>query len=45
MAYVRFTIQIDCEDVEPSRIIPHIHGEIFDYPEEGSGEELVDCNG
>jgi GNAT superfamily N-acetyltransferase len=40
MAYVRFTIQIDCENVEPSRIIPHIHGEIFDYPEEGFGEEL-----
>jgi len=44
MAYVRFTIQIDCEDVDPAGLFPHTR-EIFDYPEEGSGEELVDCNG
>src|SRR6266851_1915843 len=40
MAFVRFTIQIDCEDSEPSRIVPHIEGEILDDPQEGSDEEF-----
>jgi len=30
--YIRFTIKVDCDDPEPSRIIPGIYGEIFDPP-------------
>jgi GNAT superfamily N-acetyltransferase len=40
MAHFRFTIQVDFEDHEPSRIVPHILGEIFDGPEESSSDEL-----
>lgn len=40
MAHVRFTIQIDCENPEPDRIIPDIAGEIFDGASEDADEEV-----
>jgi GNAT superfamily N-acetyltransferase len=39
MPHIRFTIQVDCEDDEPSRVVPSFHGEVFEY-EEGSDEEI-----
>jgi GNAT superfamily N-acetyltransferase len=39
MPHIRFTIQVDCEDEEPSRVVPAFRGEVFEY-EEGSDEEF-----
>jgi GNAT superfamily N-acetyltransferase len=30
MPHIRFTMQVNCEDLEPSRVIPALHGEIFE---------------
>jgi hypothetical protein len=35
--HIRFMIDVTCEDPEPSRVVPRIEGEIFDFV----GEEEV----
>jgi hypothetical protein len=35
--HIRFVIDVTCEDLEPSRVVPRIEGEIFDFV----GEEQV----
>lgn len=40
MANIRFTIEVDCEDEEPSRVICPIQGVVFEH-EEDSDRELV----
>jgi hypothetical protein len=32
-------VQVDCEDEEPSRVVPAFHGEVFEYRED-SDEEI-----
>jgi len=39
MAHVRFTIQLDCENDEPDRIVLSLEGMVFDYHED-SDEEM-----
>ncbi len=41
MPYIRFSIQVDTEDVEPSRVIRKIDGTIFEYAEESDKEENI----
>jgi hypothetical protein len=41
MAYIRFSIQVDTEDVEPSRVIRKIDGTIFEYAEESDKKEHI----
>jgi GNAT superfamily N-acetyltransferase len=47
MPHIRFTVQVDCENEEPSRILPAFHGEIFEYAGD-SGQEIkigrIDCH-
>jgi hypothetical protein len=39
LPYIRFSIQVDTDDSEPSRVVPKIHGMVFDYAE-GSEQEV-----
>jgi GNAT superfamily N-acetyltransferase len=39
MPHIRFTVQVDCENDEPSRVVPGFHGEVFEYRED-SDEEI-----
>lgn len=39
MPHIRFTIQVHCEDEEPSRVVPAFRGEVFEY-EEGLDKEF-----
>ena len=39
MPHIRFTVQVDCEDQEPSRVVPAFHGEVFEYRDD-SDEEI-----
>jgi GNAT superfamily N-acetyltransferase len=41
MPHIRFTVEVDCEDQEPSRIIPAINGTIFEYEGETDKEVSV----
>jgi GNAT superfamily N-acetyltransferase len=41
MPYIRFSIQIDTEDEEPSRVIRKIDGTVFEYAEESDKEEQI----
>jgi GNAT superfamily N-acetyltransferase len=38
MPYIRFTIQVDCQDAEPSRVVPRFHGQVFEYGNESEEE-------
>jgi hypothetical protein len=39
--HIRFTIEVECEDTEPSRIVPRIDGEIFDFPGDDDNEVRI----
>jgi GNAT superfamily N-acetyltransferase len=39
MPHIRFTVQVECGNDEPSRVTPAFHGEIFERAE-GSDEEI-----
>src|SRR6267143_613732 len=41
MPFVRFNIQADCDSQEPSRIVPAVHGEIFEFEGESDIEAKV----
>jgi hypothetical protein len=41
MPYIRFSIQVDTEDEEPSRVIRKIDGTIFEYAEESDKEKNI----
>jgi GNAT superfamily N-acetyltransferase len=41
MPHIRFTMQVVCENEEPSRVIPAFHGEVFEYREEEDEEVEV----
>jgi predicted GNAT family acetyltransferase len=41
MAYIRFSIQVDIEDEEPSRVIRKIDGRVFEYVGESDREERI----
>ena len=41
MPFVRFNIQADCDSQEPSRIVPAVHGEIFEFEGESDIEVKV----
>jgi hypothetical protein len=37
--FIRFTLQVDTEDLEPSRVVPRIEGRIFSYADTNAAEE------
>lgn len=39
MPRIRFTIEVDCHDEEPSRVVPGFHGDVLEYAED-SDEEI-----
>jgi hypothetical protein len=41
MPYIRFSIQVDTEDEEPSRVIRKIDGTVFEYAGESDKEEQI----
>jgi hypothetical protein len=41
MPYIRFLIQADTEDEEPSRVIRKIDGAVFEYAGESDKEEQI----
>lgn len=41
MPAVRFIIQVDCEDDEPSRVVPFIHGDILELSEDSDAESKI----
>ena len=38
MPHIRFTVQVDCENEEPSRVMPAFHGEIFENTDDSDRE-------
>jgi len=41
MPYIRFSIQVDTEDEEPSRVIRKIDGAVFEYAGDSDKEEQI----
>jgi hypothetical protein len=41
MPYIRFSIQVDTEDEEPSRVIRKIDGTVFEYAGESDKKEQI----
>jgi hypothetical protein len=41
MPHIRFTVETECDSQEPSRIVPAVQGEIFEYRGKGIGAQVV----
>ena len=41
MPYIRFSIQVDTEDEEPSRVIRKIEGTVFEYAGDSDKDEQI----
>ncbi len=41
MPDIRFTIEVDCESDEPSRVVPAFHGEILEYEEDSDEKSRI----
>jgi GNAT superfamily N-acetyltransferase len=41
MAHIRFSIQVDTEDEEPSRVVRQIEGTVYDYEGESDTEKQI----
>lgn len=41
MAHIRFSIQVDTEDEEPSRLVRRIEGTVYEYEGESDTEKQI----
>jgi len=41
MPHIRFTVHADCDSQEPSRILPALQGEVFEFEGESDNEVRI----